>query len=69
MVREPRQVLAEFGLDLPGDVEIQVHDSSSEVRYMVLPERPAGTENASEEELAAMVTRDAMVGVAEVRAP
>ena len=69
MVREPRRVLGEFGLDLPGDVEIQVHDSSSEVRYMVLPQRPAGTGNASEEELAAMVTRDAMVGVAEVRAP
>jgi nitrile hydratase len=50
-------------------VEIRVHDSSSEVRYMVLPERPAGTGNASEEELAALVTRDAMVGVAKAAAP
>lgn len=69
MVREPRRVLREFGLDLPDEVEIRVHDSSSEVRYMVLPERPSGTEGASEEELAAMVTRDAMVGVATVKAP
>jgi nitrile hydratase len=68
MVREPRRVLSEFGLDLDGNVEVRVHDSSSEVRYMVLPERPAGTENASEEELAALVTRDAMVGVAKVTA-
>jgi len=69
VVREPRQVLREFGLDLDDHVEIRVHDSSSEVRYMVLPERPAGTENLSEEDLAALVTRDAMVGVAKVAAP
>jgi nitrile hydratase subunit alpha len=69
VVREPRRVLREFGLDLGDDVEIRVHDSSSEVRYMVLPERPAGTGNASEEELAALVTRDAMVGVAKAAAP
>jgi nitrile hydratase len=69
IVREPRRVLSEFGLDLDDSVEIRVHDSSSEVRYMVLPERPAGTENASEEELAALVTRDAMVGVANVSSP
>ena len=69
MVREPRRVLREFGLDLDDNVEIAVHDSSSEVRYMVLPERPAGTEGATEEELAALVTRDAMVGVAKVAAP
>jgi len=69
VVREPRQVLREFGLDLGDEVEIRVHDSSSEVRYMVLPERPAGTGDASEEELAALVTRDAMVGVAKVAAP
>jgi len=69
IVREPRRVLSEFGLDLDDSVEIRVHDSSSEVRYMVLPERPAGTEGASEEELAALVTRDAMVGVAEVTVP
>jgi nitrile hydratase len=69
VVREPRAVLAEFGLDLGEDVEVQVHDSSSEVRYMVLPQRPAGTESLSEEELAALVTRDAMVGVGVVAAP
>jgi nitrile hydratase len=69
MVREPRRVLREFGLDLDDNVEIAVHDSSSEVRYMVLPERPAGTEGATEEELAALVTRDAMVGVAKVATP
>ena len=69
VVREPRQVLREFGLELDDQVEIRVHDSSSEVRYMVLPERPAGTGDASEAELAALVTRDAMVGVAKVAAP
>ena len=69
IVREPRAVLAEFGLELGNDVEIRVVDSSSEVRYMVLPMRPAGTEGLSEEELAALVSRDAMVGVAEVAAP
>jgi nitrile hydratase subunit alpha len=69
IVREPRAVLAEFGLELGHDVEIRVVDSSSEVRYMVLPMRPAGTDGLSEEELAALVTRDAMVGVAEVAAP
>ncbi|MQA12756.1 MAG: nitrile hydratase subunit alpha [Pseudonocardiaceae bacterium] len=66
MVREPRAVLAEMGLTLPADVEIKVWDSSSEVRYLVLPQRPAGTEGRPVEELAAMVTRDTMVGVAEV---
>jgi nitrile hydratase subunit alpha len=69
MVREPRTLLAELGLQLDDDVEVRVWDSSSEVRYMVLPERPAGTENLSEEQLAALVTRDAMVGVAKVTAP
>jgi nitrile hydratase len=69
IVREPRAVLAEFGLELGDDMEIRVFDSSSEVRYMVLPMRPAGTDGLSEEELAALVTRDAMVGVAEVAAP
>ena len=62
-------MLAEFGLELGDDVEIRVVDSSSEVRYMVLPMRPAGTDGLSEEQLAALVTRDAMVGVAEVAAP
>ncbi len=69
MVREPRGLLAEMGLELGDDVAIRVWDSSSEVRYFVLPERPAGTENMSEEELAGLVTRDAMVGIAKVAAP
>lgn len=69
MVRQPRALLAEMGLELDDDVAVQVHDSSSEVRYMVLPQRPDGTESMSEEELAALVTRDAMVGVARVSAP
>ena len=64
MVREPRAVLAEMGLVLPADVEVRVWDSSAEMRYMVLPERPAGTDAMSEDELAALVTRDAMIGVA-----
>ena len=68
-VREPRALLAEFGLTLGHDVEIRVFDSSSEVRYMVLPERPAGSENMGEEELAALVTRDAMTGIAKVALP
>jgi nitrile hydratase len=69
MVREPRKLLAEFGLELGDNVELRVWDSVSEVRYMVLPERPAGTEGMSEEELAGLVTRDAMVGVANVAPP
>lgn len=69
VVREPRVVLGEFGLELPGSIEIRVWDSNSEVRYMVLPERPAGTEHLSEEELIPLVTRDAMIGVAKVEAP
>ena len=64
MVREPRVLLREMGLDLPESVEIRVWDSSAEIRYMVLPERPAGTEGKSEAELAALVTRDAMIGTA-----
>jgi nitrile hydratase subunit alpha len=64
VVREPRAVLAEMGCDVPPDVEIRVWDSSAEVRYLVLPERPPGTEDLAEEELAALVTRDAMIGVA-----
>jgi nitrile hydratase len=69
IVREPRGLLAEMGLTLGDDVDIRVWDSSSEVRYFVLPERPEGTENLSEEELAALVTRDAMAGIAKVAAP
>ena len=68
-VIEPRAVLREFGLELDGGVAVHVWDSSSEMRYMVLPERPAGTEGLSEQELAALVTRDAMIGVARVAAP
>lgn len=66
VVREPRTVLSEMGLDVPAEKSIKVWDSSSEVRFFVLPQRPAGTESLSEDELAALVTRDAMVGVAEV---
>lgn len=69
MVREPRTVLAEFGLDIDEDVEVRVHDSSSDIRYMVLPMRPEGTEGMTEAELAEIVTRDAMIGVATVEAP
>jgi nitrile hydratase len=69
IVREPRAVLAELGLALPPEVEIVVWDSSAELRYLVLPERPAGTEGWTEDQLAAVVTRDAMIGVATVRAP
>jgi nitrile hydratase subunit alpha len=64
MVREPRQLLAEMGCELPGEMEIQVWDSSAEVRYLVLPQRPSGTDGMAEAELAALVTRDSMVGVA-----
>jgi nitrile hydratase subunit alpha len=61
-VKEPRAVLAEFGVTLPNDTEIRIWDSTAEVRYMVLPERPSGTEGWTEEQLAALVTRDSMVG-------
>jgi nitrile hydratase subunit alpha len=63
-VHEPRAVLAEFGTELPAGVAVHVHDSTADLRYLVLPMRPAGTEGMSEEELAALVTRDSMVGVA-----
>lgn len=67
---DPRKTLREdFGLDIPEDVEVQVWDSSAEIRYFALPERPPGTEGMTEEELAAIVTRDAMIGVAKVKAP
>jgi nitrile hydratase len=69
LVREPRTVLSEMGLELADNVEITVRDSTSEVRWLVLPERPAGTEHLTEEELVPLVTRDAMVGVAKVEAP
>jgi nitrile hydratase len=63
-VIDPRGVLREFGTELADDVEIRVWDSTAEIRYLVLPERPAGTEKMTEEELAALVTRDSMIGVA-----
>ncbi|RMH53580.1 MAG: nitrile hydratase subunit alpha [Alphaproteobacteria bacterium] len=69
MVREPRRVLAEFGLHLPPNVRVRVHDSTADMRYIVLPARPAGTEGWSEEQLAAIVTRDCMIGVAVPRLP
>ena len=64
VVKEPRVVLSEFGLELDDSVEVRVWDSLSELRYMVLPERPEGTDHMTEEELAALVSRDAMIGVA-----
>jgi nitrile hydratase subunit alpha len=69
MVREPRAVLAEFGLVIPEKTQIRVHDSSADMRYMVLPMRPAGTEGWSEERLAALVNRDSMIGVAVPKGP
>jgi nitrile hydratase len=68
VVRESRTVLCEMGLDLPPEVEIRVHDTSAETRFLVLPLRPRGTEGWSEERLAAIVTREAMIGVARVTA-
>ncbi|HEY2980644.1 MAG TPA: nitrile hydratase subunit alpha [Anaerolineales bacterium] len=68
-VLDPRGVLREFGIELPEEVEIRVWDSTAELRYLVLPERPAGTEGMTEEELAGLVTRDAMIGVANAKAP
>jgi len=68
-VIDPRGVLREFGLELDQDVEVRVWDSTAELRYLVLPERPAGTGQMSEEELAALVTRDSMVGTARITLP
>jgi nitrile hydratase subunit alpha len=68
-VIDPRGVLQEFGVTLADDVEVHVWDSTAELRYLVLPERPADSEHLSEEELAALVTRDAMVGIAKVALP
>jgi nitrile hydratase subunit alpha len=69
VVREPRAVLAEFGTTIPEHVAIRVHDSTADMRYMVLPMRPAGTEGWGEKRLAALVTRDSMIGVALPNAP
>ena len=62
VVREPRSVLAEFGVELTDEVDVRVHDSTAELRYMVLPQRPAGTEDWPEEQLAKLITRDSLVG-------
>ena len=69
VVIDPRGVLADFGLEIPATVEVRVWDSSAEIRYLVLPEPPAGVDGMSENELAALVTREAMIGVAKVVAP
>jgi len=69
MVREPRAVLAEFGLQIPETTQIRVHDSTADMRYIVLPMRPAGTEGWSEERLATLVNRDSMIGVAVPKGP
>jgi nitrile hydratase len=68
-VIDPRGVLREFGLELPEDVEVRIWDSTAELRYLVLPERPAGSEKLTEDELAALVTRNAIVGVEKVTMP
>ena len=68
VVREPRDVLKEFGVELGEDVEVRVWDSTAEVRYLVVPERPRGTEDMSEKELAGIVTRDSMIGAAKLEA-
>ena len=68
-VIEPRAVLKEFGLNLDESIEVRVWDSNSDIRYMVLPERPDGTDDLGVEELVALVTRDSMIGVAKVKSP
>jgi nitrile hydratase len=67
-VIEPRTVLREFGLDLPDEIEVRVWDSTAELRYLVLPERPAGTEHMTEAQLTELVSRDSMIGVARATA-
>jgi nitrile hydratase len=69
VVVDPRGVLKEFGLELEPGVEVRVYDSSADIRYLVIPERPAGTEHLSDEALADLVTRDSMIGVTKARAP
>jgi nitrile hydratase alpha subunit len=68
-VKEPRALLEEFGTHIPEDVEIRVSDATAQVRYLVLPRRPSGTEGLNEEKLAALVTRDAMIGVVNIEPP
>jgi nitrile hydratase len=69
VVNEPRAVLREFGTELSPDIAVRVHDSTADMRYMVLPKRPDGTEGMSEEQLAELVTRDSMVGVSVAKTP
>ncbi|MBM3608689.1 MAG: nitrile hydratase subunit alpha [Alphaproteobacteria bacterium] len=69
VVHEPRSVLGEFGTIIPDDTQVRVHDSTADMRYLVIPRRPEGTQGMSEEQLAALVTRDAMIGVTIVRPP
>ena len=69
VVKEPRAVLQEFGLELDANTEVRVYDSTADMRYLVIPARPAGTEGMSEEQLASIVTRDSMIGVAKARSP
>jgi nitrile hydratase len=69
VVREPRKVLSEFGLVVPGSTEVRVWDSNAELRYLVLPQRPVGTEGMSEDELAALVTRNSMIGTGQPLSP
>lgn len=68
-VREPRAVLSDFGVELPAETEIRVWDSTAEIRYLVIPQRPGGTDGMSEDDLAALVTRDSMVGTGLAAAP
>lgn len=67
VVKEPRTVLKEFGLELAPDIEVRVYDSTADMRYLVIPQRPVGTEGMSEEALAGLVTRDSMIGVTQAR--
>ena len=69
VVKEPRKVLREFGLELDASVKVRVHDSTADMRYIVLPQRPEGTEHLDQDALAKLVTRDAMIGVAQVSPP
>jgi nitrile hydratase len=69
MVVDPRGVLKEFGLELDPDVEVRVYDSTADMRYLVVPALPPGTDQMSEDELASLVTRDSMIGVAKARIP
>jgi len=69
LVKEPREVLKEFGLELGDDVEVRVWDSTAELRYLILPERPTGTVNMSEEELTDIVTRNSMIGTEKISSP